>query len=67
MNRIYVGTLSAAMRAGDILREAGYNAAIGRMVGAAEGCGYEIITDLATDRAIRLLRSRGVRPRSEPT
>ena len=65
MNALYIGTMSSAMRARDLLRSAGHTARLARIAGAEEGCGYQIETDMPASRAAAFLRSHGVRLRSE--
>ena len=66
MNSLYIGTLTNAYRARDILRAAGSVAYVSRMAGAADGCGYRVVTEMDAVRAAALLRGRGVVMRSEP-
>lgn len=65
MNTLYIGTLTNAYRARDILRAEGSATYVSRMAGAADGCGYRVVTEMDTVRAAALLRSRGVGMRSE--
>ena len=66
MNEVYIGTMANAYRARDIVRNAGYAAYVSRMAGAADGCGYRLITDMDTEQVTALLHSRGVNMRRQP-
>lgn len=65
MNTLYIGTMTNAYRARDILRDAGNIAYVSRMAGATEGCGYRVVTDMEVARALALLHRHGVSMRSE--
>lgn len=66
MNTLYIGTMTNAYLARDLLRGAGSAAYVSRMAGAAEGCGYRVVTDMGLQRAMELLQSRGIALRREP-
>lgn len=65
MNTLYIGTMANAYRARDILREVGWAAYVSRVAGAADGCGYRVVTEMDAQRAAVLLRSRGVELRHD--